>query len=248
MHYRRWQIHGDPFETANKPRSCSIEGCDREHYGRGYCDPHWKRWWRHGDPLRGGPIRPRYADDDICAVEGCAERAQVNSMCRIHNGRNSRHGDPSVLARHRDHAEAFQAYVDTSGDCHLWNGPARGPYGVIRVNGEYQAAHRYAWERVNGPIPEGMEINHRCWVKKCVNPDHLETVTPAQNTSYQSGPRRDNKSTGIRNVYPNRDGFMVQITKNRQYHYCGTYPTIEEAAAVAKATRKELFGAYAGRG
>lgn len=31
-------------------RSCSISGCGKKHYGRGYCGPHWKKFYRHGDP------------------------------------------------------------------------------------------------------------------------------------------------------------------------------------------------------
>lgn len=35
-------------------KTCSIEGCDRTHYARSYCNPHYKRWWRHGDASAGG--------------------------------------------------------------------------------------------------------------------------------------------------------------------------------------------------
>lgn len=34
---------------------CSIEGCERTHFGRGWCSMHYKRWWKHGDPLGGKP-------------------------------------------------------------------------------------------------------------------------------------------------------------------------------------------------
>jgi hypothetical protein len=37
------------------------------------------------------------------------------------------------------------------------------------------------WEQVNGPIPEGLQLDHLCSVPSCVNPDHLEPVTPAEN-------------------------------------------------------------------
>ena len=42
-------------------------------------------------------------------------------------------------------------------------------------------AHRYYYEKLRGPIPEGMQIDHLCRLPACVNPDHLEVVTPTQN-------------------------------------------------------------------
>jgi hypothetical protein len=38
-----------------------------------------------------------------------------------------------------------------------------------------------AYEYANGPIPEGLQIDHLCRVKCCINPDHLEAVTPSVN-------------------------------------------------------------------
>jgi HNH endonuclease len=43
-------------------------------------------------------------------------------------------------------------------------------------------AHRWYYERAFGPIPEGLQIDHLCNVKACVNPSHLEAVTPQANT------------------------------------------------------------------
>jgi hypothetical protein len=42
-------------------------------------------------------------------------------------------------------------------------------------------AHRWYYERARGPIPEGLQIDHLCNVKACVNPSHLEAVTPRVN-------------------------------------------------------------------
>ena len=42
-------------------------------------------------------------------------------------------------------------------------------------------AHRALYENVNGPVPYGLQLDHLCRVPSCVNPDHLEPVTPAEN-------------------------------------------------------------------
>jgi hypothetical protein len=42
-------------------------------------------------------------------------------------------------------------------------------------------AHRIAYVRAKGPIPPGQHIDHLCRVTNCINPDHLEAVTPGEN-------------------------------------------------------------------
>lgn len=42
-------------------------------------------------------------------------------------------------------------------------------------------AHRVVYESLVGPIPAGLELDHTCRVRRCVNPDHLEPVTHAEN-------------------------------------------------------------------
>lgn len=42
-------------------------------------------------------------------------------------------------------------------------------------------AHRYFWQIVNGPVPDGLEIDHLCCNRDCVRPDHLEAVTKREN-------------------------------------------------------------------
>lgn len=46
---------------------------------------------------------------------------------------------------------------------------------------QWMAAHVFAYEEINGQVPSGLELDHRCRVRSCVNPDHLEPVTHTTN-------------------------------------------------------------------
>lgn len=66
--------------------------------------------------------------------------------------------------------------------CTVWIGATNSKgYGLIAVNGRIELAHRVAWEAENGPIPDGMVIDHLCRVRNCVRVSHLELVTSAEN-------------------------------------------------------------------
>ena len=68
------------------------------------------------------------------------------------------------------------------GQCWLWTG-AIGPtgYGSCRWKRKTRAAHRLVYEHLIGPVPEGLELDHLCKTRHCVNPAHLEPVTHAEN-------------------------------------------------------------------
>lgn len=66
--------------------------------------------------------------------------------------------------------------------CVLWGGSKnKSGYGFFSIRGDTFAAHRIEWERVNGEIPDGLEMDHLCRNPSCVNPDHLEAVTSRVN-------------------------------------------------------------------
>lgn len=87
------------------------------------------------------------------------------------------------------HIEYFWRRVDRSGCCcWLWTGQVgnRG-YGQFKYRLGPQDCrsayvHRFAYELLVGPIPDGLHLDHLCRVRLCVNPAHLEPVTNLENT------------------------------------------------------------------
>lgn len=72
--------------------------------------------------------------------------------------------------------------IDPVTGCWLWTRYIdRSGYGRFHRPTGSPLAHRYAYEEFVGPVPEGMQLDHLCRVRRCVNPEHLEPVTPREN-------------------------------------------------------------------
>lgn len=77
------------------------------------------------------------------------------------------------------------------GECREWTGYiAPFGYGKIRVNNKSEFAHRAAWFAVNGDIPAGMKILHKCDNRRCINVDHLFIGTQADNMTDMARKKR----------------------------------------------------------
>jgi hypothetical protein len=81
-------------------------------------------------------------------------------------------------------------HLDMTGDCWVWTGATLpNGYGLVgngrtREEGSRNSyVHRAVYEAVVGPIPDGLTIDHLCFTRACVNPDHLEVVTRSENIS-----------------------------------------------------------------
>lgn len=83
--------------------------------------------------------------------------------------------------------ERFMRHVAVQNDgCWLWTGTVnQNGYGTISTRRERSCrtskAHRIAYELLVGSIPEGLDLDHKCRVRRCVNPEHLEAVTRKEN-------------------------------------------------------------------
>jgi hypothetical protein len=79
------------------------------------------------------------------------------------------------------------------GGCIIWTGSTSDGYGVLYINDVGRVAHRLLYEILVGPVPDGLELDHTCHTealdcpggqcihRRCINPNHMEAVTPAIN-------------------------------------------------------------------
>jgi predicted transcriptional regulator len=66
--------------------------------------------------------------------------------------------------------------------CWIWQGKKnKYGYGRIKRGGKEYMAHRYMYEQKHGPVPGGLELDHLCRQRACMNDEHLEAVTPSVN-------------------------------------------------------------------
>lgn len=116
----------------------------------------------------------------------------------------------------------FWAKVDKTDTCWLWTRTLeRGGYARFRLNGKMKSAHRLSYNDAIGPIPEGLQLDHLCRVRHCVNPDHLEPVTARENTLRGEGPASMNaRRTLCVNGHP-FTGLTVRPEGNERWcHAC----------------------------
>src|ERR1700687_273872 len=99
--------------------------------------------------------------------------------------------------------------------CWLWFG-TRNKHGYGLYGGYW--AHRFMWERSKSKIPKGLVIDHLCRVRNCVNTDHMELVTPQENTLRGFGPTaRCARQTQCVKGHP-FDG--KRMSHGKLYRYC----------------------------
>lgn len=75
-----------------------------------------------------------------------------------------------ILTVSRDDCWLAAGYKDKNG------------YGRMNADGRTRMTHVVMYEAFKGAVPEGLYVDHLCEVPTCINPDHLEAVTPGQNT------------------------------------------------------------------
>ncbi|MFH9013965.1 HNH endonuclease signature motif containing protein [Streptomyces sp. NPDC017943] len=113
--------------------------------------------------------------------------------------------DEATLAR-------FTSKFETSaGGCWVWTAAiGNNGYGVFRFQGKAANAHRVSYLHYVGEVPEGLDLDHLCRVRHCVNPAHLEPVTRSVNLGRGIAPGRTQR---LRTHCPKGHPYDAQNTR-----------------------------------
>lgn len=137
----------------------------------------------------------------------------------------------------------FWGHVDKSGDCWMWaRARTTDGYAFFKLGRKMIYGHRFAWELTNGPIPEGLRVDHICRSRSCVNPSHMRLATGKQNSEHQAVESTRARS-GVRGVVWNGTlkKWMPQVRHNGKLHIGGYFSTVEEAAEAVRDLRNKLY-------
>lgn len=168
-HYQRWRLKGDvgSANTTRKRTPCLVEGCEKLSRTLGLCNMHAKRFKKAGDAGPAGTIRVI----GECEATGCDRPARAKGLCNMHHHRLLRSGDAegfSLERRFFDHIAC-----ETERGCWQWDMPHEETgYGQFAGG----RAHRWSYQFFVGDIPNGLELDHLCRNRACVNPWHLDPV------------------------------------------------------------------------
>ena len=147
----------------------------------------------------------------------------------------------NTVALSLDTRAKFMKKVRVTPECWIWRGNVSSVgYGRIQTEGARWYAHRLAYTLQHGPIPGGLDVDHMCHNRLCVNVSHLQLVTRKQNLENQSGPHRGNIS-GVRGVTRRGKRWRVRVTHQGKALSFGHYDDLAEAERVAVDARRSLF-------
>jgi len=149
--------------------------------------------------------------------------------------------------------DRFWSKVEKTETCWNWTASkSHDGYGRIGVGKTVLYSHRVSYEMANGPIPEGLVLDHTCHVRACVRPSHLRAVTHQQNLENRQGATRGNLTSGVRGVSFNRhkQKWEVSAMSAGKSHYGGQFTSLKDAelAAIELRLRVQTHNAVDRRG
>lgn len=133
-----------------------------------------------------------------CRVASCDRITRARGLCSTHYGRLTK-GLPldAPIIKSASMEVRFWAKVDKSSSCWEWTGAVSDTgYGCFNMGqGRYRGAHKVSYELMRGPVPDGLQLDHLCRNRACVNPDHLEPVTHRENVHRGTAGKNNSSKT-----------------------------------------------------
>lgn len=201
-HYnQRWR--GEelrPLRNARSGRSprgdgdaCTFAGCDRSRGAyRDLCKGHYQQR-HHGQDLRRlRKIRMTpLTGENTCDFPGCErDRGAYKKYCGPHM-KQKRSGKPLRLLYNRGGnwtLDGLLKQTTLEGECRIWS-RSKAKYGNVWHGSLPWKAHRLSYHLATGEDVHNIPLHHKCARTLCINPDHLEPASTAENTLEMNGRR-----------------------------------------------------------
>jgi hypothetical protein len=143
-----------------------------------------------------------------CSFSGCRNDVRAGFFCGTHYWQRNMGRELTPIRYKGGKRDRFWEKVNKSGPlpshrpelgpCWVWTGAMQkgGGYGLFWTAAGLRRAHKYSYVEARGPVPTGLELDHLCRNRACVNPDHLEAVSHSVNTLRGFAARRKVPESG----------------------------------------------------
>lgn len=145
---------------------CSVDDCDNQKFGFGYCAKHYQKFKKYGNPL-GGPGSGRKIKHEVCTIEDCGKKHAAQGLCQMHYRRNALYGDPNTI---KGHTRTDKKRVSRTGYVLVYNPE----HPNSTVNG-FGLEHRLVMaEHIGRPLLETEQVHHKNGVRYDNRLENLE--------------------------------------------------------------------------
>lgn len=184
----------------------------------------------------------------ICEQPGCGRPHYARNQCNRHYQALRKYGDASAARDRCGYRTSpvekleFAGWVVNDAGCWIPNLHTNAKGYAVTWGGSSKLAHRVAYSAWVGPIPEGHVVRHKCDNPPCINPEHLETGTQADNVADMIERGRlavgERRTTAKLTETEIREIRKMYDTGFSQTHIMSQFPQVSKSSIYAASTRR----------